>query len=825
MSALTAPVDREARRILVAAEPPLNGIEFVEVLSNHAGTPGHIAGAPQQRTLLVHLLRSPVPAGLDATRVQVLGGVRPDPRINPVRVEWTRPAGALGGLPAADVTLIENAVPAARRPFVLAVRTSSSGDWSTYVLRLLGAGGVGVPAGFDEPLASATFRFTVDCPSDLDCRVETECPPVPPSSPAVDYLARDYTGLRTRLLDRLATLLGGWSDTNPADPLVTLAELFAYSGDRLTYWQDAVATEAYLTTARRRSSVRRHARLLDYRMHDGCAARTWLAFAVEAPVDLPRRTPVAAGAARGADLQPALESGATVFETVSRARLLPARNALALHAWGDTDACLPAGSTGAYVRHPAGADPELAAGDVLVLGPADGLELVGDERRRCAVRLTADPEVRDDPLAPGEVVLELRWGSDDALAVPLPISARTATGDAQPTAAALGNVVLAEHAASLAPQDLEPAQVPTDVPYRPRLATGGVAWVDETPDSGSAAAALRPDPRRARPQVVLDDGTRVWDAQVDLLASGRLDPHFVVESESAARIALRFGGAGAGLRPTELARFSAHVRVGGGPEGNVGPDVLTAPLATALGPPPGGVTAVSNPLPAIGGAAPERLEAVRELAPHAFRRQLRAVTSADYAAAANEHPGVQRAVARRRWTGSWYAQEVTLDVVAARAGDEIVGREVGALLDVRRLAGVDVELAPPQPVPLEIVLGICVAAGHLRADVARALSAELSAGTLPDGRHGFFHPDEFTFGQPLLLSDLVARVMAVPGVAWVDVDDDADTGLRFRRLGRRPDGEVAAGRIAAAAREVLRADSDPSNPENGRVGLIMRGGT
>jgi hypothetical protein len=182
-------------------------------------------------------------------------------------------------------------------------------------------------------------------------------------------------------------------------------------------------------------------------------------------------------------------------------------------------------------------------------------------------------------------------------------------------------------------------------------------------------------------------------------------------------------------------------------------------------------------------------------------------------------------VARRRWTGSWYAQEVTLDVVAARAGDEIVGREVGALLDVRRLAGVDVELAPPQPVPLEIVLGICVAAGHLRADVARALSAELSAGTLPDGRHGFFHPDEFTFGQPLLLSDLVARVMAVPGVAWVDVDDDADTGLRFRRLGRRPDGEVAAGRIAAAAREVLRADSDPSNPENGRVGLIMRGGT
>jgi hypothetical protein len=62
-------------------------------------------------------------------------------------------------------------------------------------------------------------------------------------------------------------------------------------------------------------------------------------------------------------------------------------------------------------------------------------------------------------------------------------------------------------------------------------------------------------------------------------------------------------------------------------------------------------------------------------------------------------------------------------------------------------------------------------------------------------------------------------------VAWVDVDDSRRTGLLFRRFGRPPAREVAAGRIDAAAREVLRADSDPSNPENGRVGLILRGGT
>ena len=50
----------------------------------------------------------------------------------------------------------------------------------------------------------------------------------------------------------------------------------AYVGDYLSYYQDAVGTEAYLDTARQRISVRRHARLVDYRLHEGCNARAWL---------------------------------------------------------------------------------------------------------------------------------------------------------------------------------------------------------------------------------------------------------------------------------------------------------------------------------------------------------------------------------------------------------------------------------------------------------------------------------------------------------------------------------------------------------------------
>ena len=82
-----------------------------------------------------------------------------------------------------------------------------------------------------------------------------------------------------------------WQERHPAALGVMLMELLAYVGDYLSYQQDAIATEAYLGTARRRVSVRRHARLVDYLMHDGCNARTWVQVQVDGDnVVLPQRT-------------------------------------------------------------------------------------------------------------------------------------------------------------------------------------------------------------------------------------------------------------------------------------------------------------------------------------------------------------------------------------------------------------------------------------------------------------------------------------------------------------------------------------------------------
>src|SRR5207245_5276350 len=127
------------------------------------------------------------------------------------------------------------------------------------------------------------FSFKVECPSDFDCKPVHLCPEADPDEPDIDYLAKDYGSFRRLLLDRMSQLVPQWRQSSAADTGIALVELLSYVGDHLSYQQDAIATEAYLETARRRVSLRRHALLVDYPMHDGCNARAWLQLQVKAP--------------------------------------------------------------------------------------------------------------------------------------------------------------------------------------------------------------------------------------------------------------------------------------------------------------------------------------------------------------------------------------------------------------------------------------------------------------------------------------------------------------------------------------------------------------
>ncbi|RNG19595.1 putative baseplate assembly protein [Streptomyces botrytidirepellens] len=337
------------------------------------------------------------------------------------------------------------------------------------------------------------------------------------------------------------------------------------------------------------------------------------------------------------------------------------------------------------------------------------------------------------------------------------------------------------------------------------------------------AAALPPDPRAALPAVRVEDGDAVWTPRRDLLESASRDRHFVGELEDDGRIALRFGDGRHGAAPTPGSRLHLHYRLGGGTAGNVGAEainhlVLSRDPEESDAGEPLPVAGVRNPLPAVGGIEPEPVEQVRQLAPLDLKRtRLRAVTAEDYAALAAELPGVQRAAAEIRWTGSVQEAHVAIDAYGTGTPRRALLDSVAHALERYRRIGHDLVVGPARPVPLDVALEVCAAPGHQHGQILAELHRVLGSRPLPGGRLGFFHPDALTFGEPVRLSRLVAVAAAVPGVESVEV-------TRLRRMFHEDDGELEAGVLRLGPLEIAQCDNDPDRPENGRIGITLNDG-
>ena len=83
--------------------------------------------------------------------------------------------------------------------------------------------------------------------------------------PQIDYLARDYRSLLAAMTSLVPFKLPEWTGfESPADFGNVLLQLFAHMGDILSYYQDRVVSESFLTTATSRRSVIQHLRLIGY---------------------------------------------------------------------------------------------------------------------------------------------------------------------------------------------------------------------------------------------------------------------------------------------------------------------------------------------------------------------------------------------------------------------------------------------------------------------------------------------------------------------------------------------------------------------------------
>ncbi len=869
-----------------------NGIDYVEV-------------SDDQRRLDVTLIgRAPVGFGMGNVRIE--GGRRiRDLRIVDVRTERHD-----------DPYIDDRVVVVVDRP----------GDFSTYRLCFVESDERGRPtdtplAGFDPRYACVDVDFKAGCPSDLDCATVEACPTVERMIPPIDYLARDWDRLRQVIFDRLSLLVPDWRERHVPDIGVTLVELLAYVGDRLSYYQDAVGTEAYLGTARKRVSVRRHVRLVDYQLHEGCNARAWVCLVVSEIVELELRNVAVAAIERTATGAPmawddlmSLPSGARqVYEPMLSGTFVarPAHNRIRFYTWGGEECCLLVGATRATLiddwadgsaeppdedepceepgddrpDHPAdradqygarpagtvshphrskmhddenhGSDPtqherllDLRPGDVLVfeevIGPDTGLPADADPSHRQAVCLVeVEPSI--DPVTKQPIV-EIAWADADALTFPLCLSTREPPPDCEPlvdVSVACGNVVLVDHGISV---DDDLGDVPVESTdetcgdecraprathrpgrYRPTLDEGSVTWSADVRPCPASSALLQ-DPRAARPHLVahqvlfadqIEPGPGVgveWVAVRDLLASGPDDRHFVVEIDERERATLRFGDGLNGRRPEAASHFVVRYRAGNGPGGNVGHDSIRQ-FVVKHGRIEGITIHVRNPLPAVGGTAPEDVARARLLAPDAFRSELaRAITPGDYASIVErDFPQVQAASASFRFTGSHTDVLVAVDQAGAAESDRALLDQIAEHLDRYRRIGHDIVVRGAVQVALHLSLSVCVDPTYLRAPVQAAVRAALGARRNIDGSLGFFHPDRLSFGGSVALSDIIAAVQAIDGVDGVVVRE-------FHRLFEPSMGEIDTGVLTLGPLEIARLDANQFVPEFGRLDIEMRGG-
>lgn len=730
----------------------------------------------------------------------------------------------------------------------LALVVEPVGDYSTYVIDL-----VWDASRIDPFFSTIDFKFRPGCFTNDCAPAQPGRPPAP--GPAIDYLAKDYDSFRHVLMTAMAQRVPGWQSTSEADHDQVLIDLFAAAADELSDFQDRVMNEAYLATARQRVSLARHARLVDYHIHEGNQSSTWLAVTVlpgQTPFTLDQELVVWTGLETPAPESIFFTTRQRRLPVAARQRFDPLVNRLRLHTWRNAQPALRAGSTSADVVPDVGGAGQAEADalrdlvrsgqlrELLIverLNPLTGRIPGRDPRKRQLLRLASGDDAAEtiyDPVT-NTFLVRLRWRDEDQLRADYSFTTFCGGTPFENVSVFHGNLVPVHEGRPMTVHFSEPGTaLPSDEPeVKHRTFTrldryaDGRDWVlCELPEGPLAYLPTPPNgevPARSTLHVEVElpgGGIDRWDEVESLVhsdESAEQGDHFMVETDEHRASVLRFGNGTNGQLLPPGAIVHADYQIGGGHAGNVGTDQLinVRPLTGVL---TGAVTAAWNPFDVTDGRDPELPEKVRRNAPEAYRaRQLRAVTLADYVRRAEEVAGVSRAVARYAWTGSWRTVRIIIDPIGTTTLDDTLRSDVAAHLEAVRLIGEDLEIRPPRFVPLSVRIVVCADDAYWREDVRFVLEQEFSDSYTSDGRPGFFHPDQFTFGQSLHRSAIAGRVHRVAGVKHI-------VSIGMKRFTSPEPGMPTPEVLEVGFDEVVLVANDPDHLERGLVRIDVQGG-
>lgn len=771
-----------------------NGLNFVLVRL-------HPAGNPTEARLTVHFHNNNEIANILAATGTPAGARAVFPISGGVRVK----GGALGGQTQTT------AVSGNAADNFLELTIAPIGDYSLYTLSI-------EHPNIDPMFSSLKFKFRPGC-FNTDCSPDWPAGEPARENPAIDYLNKDYESFRHVMMAAMGERVPGWRATSEADLDQVLIDLLAASADELSDFQDRVVREGYLATARKRLSLARHARLMDYHIHQGNQASTWLALRLEGT----QAGTILAGALTATTETPA----AQVFVNHADQDVDALLNDISLYTWSDTLPSLEKGATTAdlKLKSPGVVAANTAAALIqsgkirrlLVqerLNPSTGNAADRDLNKRQLLRLES-AAAQQDPVT-GDFFVRVRWREEDALLANYCFTIQCPV-KVEDVSLFHGNLVEVFHGAPRVTVFEDPRGIvaPPAFPYAPDDVNGTVCAMPpervaylETHPGGDV-----PPRSTLRVTVQTSSGSEQWTERADLIHSSESARDFRLETDEHGFSQVVFGDGTNGMKLPPGARVVMEYQTGFGPDGNIGADRITR---VAAGPPFLTQAECWNPFDAANGRAPESPERILRRAPEMFRfRQLRAVTLADYVKRAEELPEVSRASAAYFWTGSWRTVRIAIDPTGGRTLDQALRTKLAKHLNAVRLIGEDLELRPPLFVPLEIHVSLCVQTDVWPQDIRFVIEQEFSAGYTPDGRAGFFHPDRWTFGQTLFASEIFGRLQAIPGVEHV-------LEIRMKRWNRP--FPWSSEKIEVQSHEIVLVANDPNRMEEGFIDFELKGG-
>lgn len=270
----------------------------------------------------------------------------------------------------------------------------------------------------------------------------------------------------------------------------------------------------------------------------------------------------------------------------------------------------------------------------------------------------------------------------------------------------------------------------------------------------------------------------LWQEVDSFAGHGPTEHVYVTSTGDDGKVRVTFGDGVHGARlPTGQENVRAQYRSGLGSGGD-----LQAAQISQLSTRPLGVSGVTNPVPAVGGADPDDATQTRRGIPLSLTALDRLVGVPDYENFARSRAGIGRASARRLYDG---AREV-VHVTVAGAGDIPITGDSDLVVDLRAALvaygdpQLPVAVAVRQAVLLLIVASVAVNPLYSWDLVEPQVRAALA------DRLGFTARE---LGQPAYLSEVISAVQAVPGVDYVDVTTftgvaDSETPAGLQSLAR-----------------------------------------